>query len=227
LISTIAHQDVAAAAFSPDDTTLAIVGGMNFQLCRASDGGVLHRRALTSGEYCVDFSPDGRFLAFGGSSNSIKLADNTGRILRELPCYSYTHVLAFSPDGTLLASGHSDSVIRLWSLTNGTLRTELRKHGRAVEQLAFSADSRTLLSAAGEGTIRAWSVNQSRDYGVVYRNDMFDEDQLAQGTLCDFSLSADSRRMAVRCYDRAEDDDVLELWDLQEQSPAGDEASQR
>jgi WD40 repeat protein len=225
-ISTIAHEGAAAAAFSSDDKMLAIVGGKKLALWRADDGGEVHQHALQSEGSCVAFSPNGRYLAYGGHSHSIMLTDSTGQsVLHELPCNSYTSALAFSPDSSMLVSGHEDSAIRLWSATNGKLQTELLKDGSAVNRLAFSADGRTLLSAARDGTIRAWSVDQSRDYGIVYRVDVSGENQAASEILVDFSLSSDDRRVAILFQDR-DGRHAIELWDLQEPPPAANDAVQ-
>jgi WD40 repeat protein len=216
LVSTVAHEGARAAAFSPDDKRLAIIGGRILRLCRAHDGGEVYCKTLTGDGYCVAFSPDGSYLAYGGRSALITLIDRGGQVVHDpLPCKSYTNALKFSPDGSLLASGHDDSAIRLWSVASGKLKAELAKHARAINRLAFSADGRTLLSAGLDGTIRAWSVGQSRDYGVVYRARLLDENQPASDVFCDFSLSSDDRRLALLYHDRACKEDIVELWDLQ------------
>lgn len=181
----------------------------------SDDGGEIYRRTLPDDAFSVAFSPDGRRLAYGGRDHLITITDSTGQHIKcRLAANIETGALAFSPDGRLLASGHGDSVIRLWSMPDGKLKAQLAKHARAIDNLAFSPDGRTLLSTSRDRTIRAWSVEQSRDYGVVLRVDPLHVNDLAPGTGCDFSLSADGRWFAALYKDHVQGD-TLELLELQ------------
>jgi WD40 repeat protein len=161
---------VAAFAFSPSGSHLALVGEQYLQLASSESGREIYRQALREPGEAVAFSHNGTRLACGGESGRIYVftADKL-RPLYELACASGIHCLAFSPDDSILVSGHGDSIIRTWEVETGRSRGEMVGHERAVRCVGFSPDGHTLLSAANDGAARLWSVEHCRAFGVLYR----------------------------------------------------------
>jgi WD40 repeat protein len=128
---------------SPDDSTLATVGGTSSPVQRAADqdrgevllweiasGRVKQRlRGHRGSVMCARFSPDGKSLATGGSDTSVIVwSVETGKpwkwgALREH--FGTVTTLAFSADGTMLATGarggkllgrQQDGNFKVWDL---------------------------------------------------------------------------------------------------------------
>jgi WD40 repeat protein/tetratricopeptide (TPR) repeat protein len=65
--------------------------------------------------------------------------------------------VAFHPNGRWAATAASETV-QVWDVDNGTVVTELRGHGNAVNSVAFGADGTLAVTASDDGTARVWRV---------------------------------------------------------------------
>ena len=119
----ISTQNADTMAFSPDNSTLAIVSKgiiylWNFRI-EAADEPTLIPGGLRGFKNVLIFSPDGTILVGSGMegwSNPIKLWDvETGRDLGILSGHTEpVETLVFSHDGKTLASGSEDGTVLLW-----------------------------------------------------------------------------------------------------------------
>jgi serine/threonine protein kinase len=150
---------IAALAFSPSGTTLAIVSE---QICLWDIGVARCASSFGSASItAVTFSPDGKTLA---------ATDNTGKTyLRDVATGSQTatftdpgsdgaYSVAFSPDGKVVAAGDGNGRAYLWNAATGKLITSLADPGsKGVNSVAFSPDGKVV--AAGDGNGRAYLWN--------------------------------------------------------------------
>jgi WD40 repeat protein/serine/threonine protein kinase len=198
-------------AISPDGSLLAIIESDQLLLVRVNSGGRIYRRQLDSRGFDVAFSHDGTRLAYGQESGVCTVIDvATMSDVYEFRSGSSIERLEFSPDDSIIASGHGDSVIRLWNAEAGAPCGELSGHENKISTLAFSPDGNALLSSARDGTVRLWSVDESRNYGIVYRQDRFDS---LKGN-CFVSLSSNGRRLAVGNKTPSSDRFDAMIWNL-------------
>ena len=157
----IEHMD-----FSPDDRTLAGVGGdlksihlwdlVTGELCHTLKGHGF-RRILRS----LDFSSDGQTLAGSGDGRTVHLWDvATGKLHRTIKGRAYEFcVVLFGPGSRTLTSLGDDMTIRLWDVITGELCHTINGPGSVPFGMTFSPDGRTL--ARGEGddnTVHLWDV---------------------------------------------------------------------
>jgi serine/threonine protein kinase/Tol biopolymer transport system component len=151
---------VAALAFSPSGTTLAIASekiclwDIAAARCTSSFGNA----SITA----IAFSPDGQTLA---------ATDNTGRTyLRHVATGTQTatftdsgtdgaYSVAFSPDGKVLAVGDGNGRAYLWNVATGKPVTTLADPGsKGVNSVAFSPDGKVLAAGDGNGRAYLWNV---------------------------------------------------------------------
>jgi WD40 repeat protein/serine/threonine protein kinase len=173
--------DVRLAVFSPDGTTLAIVGGDPVvYLVEADSGRVLH--VLRGHEKVVEvvaFHPQGHKLVSAGADLALRLWDtSTGQLLQVFQGHTgEVFAAAFHPDGTRLVTGGRDRVIRIWDVHTGDALLWLEGHRGFIFSLSFSPDGHTLLSAAGDQTMRLWD-----DFPVSQRLRASQKQPTASGT---------------------------------------------
>lgn len=71
---------------------------------------------------------------------------------------SWVNALAVSPDGQLVACATDDAAVTVWDMSRGTLRAELRGHGRIVRSVAFLKDGRQVVTEGDDTTVRIWDL---------------------------------------------------------------------
>jgi hypothetical protein len=119
-------RGVSALAFSPDSTSLALVGHAPDVLLWdvRTDKERWRIRALTEWVSSVAFSPDGQTLAIGtGNKGTVYLleAATGGERCRFQGHLDRVFAVAFSPNGQLLASAGSDGAPIVWDVTGRIL----------------------------------------------------------------------------------------------------------
>jgi WD40 repeat protein len=163
----------AEVLFSPDDTTLAVIGAGNggttclWDVTTRREFATLTDPAGEFGLYGVTagaFSPDGTTLALADSDNSTYLWDvPSGRLTATLKdpgagenvladpgadpaglAANYPDAVAFSPDGATLAVGDGDGPAYLWDAATARLRATLNDPADGINQ----ADGAGVLSVA-------------------------------------------------------------------------------
>ncbi len=178
---------VAAAALSPDGTTLASNAHERVRTMSAEGdphGGVSlldvasgEKKLLPYPDYSqvnrLLFAPDGTRLA-ANHSHAIDIWDVASRkvatSLPEEPGLG-TAALCWSPDGRFLAVSSAASVdgsprraiVRIWDAATGRSLLGLRGHEHRVSGLAWSADGKRLATASQDRTVRVWDVPALRE----------------------------------------------------------------
>jgi len=193
---TLAVRAVAAA-FSPDGTTLYVVGARG--LVGAWDAGTGVQRATFVGHtdlvLAVAVSADGARVATAGIDRTARIWDAaTGKELlcigTQVPAWS----AALTPDGRLLATGGADGAVRLWDAAR-----ELSTVGVPGRPAGFG-DGHVHLVTAGYGPIRLWDATTGER--LCELGPRPDASHLA--------LSADGRRLLT-----GHGDGRLAIWDLE------------
>jgi WD40 repeat protein len=156
---------VICLSFSPDDTTLAIMGtwggGPTGELwlwnVRAGKGRFPlwgHAAFVTS----VSFSAGGRMLAGGDWDGVVTVWEvASGKVRASFKREGgFVRAVAFLPGSDLLAAGGYDGTVRLWDVRTRRRRAALTGHVGCVNCLASAG--KLLASAGDDGTIRLWDT---------------------------------------------------------------------
>ena len=130
----LAHSEpVNAAAFSPDSTMIATVGGQSRQSVRPQNAVKLWRRDSQTGSWQFDKQLMGHKEVVIG--------------------------VAFSPDSRFLVTASRDNTARVWKASTGELLLALETHRGDVSSASFSLDGRFLLTVSmQDGTARVWDL---------------------------------------------------------------------
>jgi WD40 repeat protein/Tfp pilus assembly protein PilV len=152
-----------AAAFHPDGTTLAVLGGSGqvlvFDLATRTVVKTLSLGAAHDTK-ALAYSPDGRWLA--GTDKDLKTVCVFDARTYEQKAQFTGHegivrTLAFSADGRFLASAGTDRVIRVWEVARGACRL-LEGHTDEVFALAFHPDGTRLASGGRDRAVWIWDL---------------------------------------------------------------------
>ena len=151
---------IAALAFSPSGTTLAIVSekiclwDIAAARCTSSFGSA----SITA----VTFSPDGKTLAATDNSGNTYLRDvATGTQTATLTDSGSdgAYSVAFSPDGKIVAAGDGNGRVYLWNAATGKPITSLADPGsKGVNSVAFSPDGKIVAAGDGNGRVYLWNA---------------------------------------------------------------------
>jgi WD40 repeat protein len=172
------NVELQVAAFSPDRTTVVLVGlapvaDRGEPLVGERTGGYLGLWDLTrrrarweriSGETNkirgADVSPDGRVIATADNEQSVTLWDAAdGTPIRRLRGHRrLVSWVAFSPDGLRLASASWDQTVNVWDVATGQKIVTLRGHMRSVLCVAFSPDGTRLATGSDDQTVKLWDA---------------------------------------------------------------------
>lgn len=171
------HKNPSAAAFSPDNSLLALcyLDDCHIHLWSVPTGRLLkqqhgHKLLVTD----MVFSPDGKLLASGSKDSTIRLRSiETGETVELNGHTDRIECVTFSPDGKLVASS-DDETIRLWTVTGQLLKTLKGYHARWTRKIAFM-DEELLVSVSSNGMAQFWSVSSGRQLRL-YRSDLLPYD---------------------------------------------------
>lgn len=164
-----------AAALTPDQTAIVVVGAEDFErrrcrmrLLRLADGSLVREfDTAGTGVTNVAFSPDGARLATGsgwplgfGADKRILLWDvASGRCDQELQgSANPVEGLVFSPSGQrLYSTGQRDGSVTVWDLSRATVEQHLRSPAGLVTRFSLNSDG-TRLCCGSRGMAHVWTL---------------------------------------------------------------------
>ncbi len=150
-------DDPSAAAFSPDELSIAV----SFQsgiisTYRISSGALVwSKRASDFGPPSIAFSGNGRTIIVGSTSPNVRNASD-GALIRQLNSDKLLVLsVALSADGSYALAGSWSKAAWLWDVKSGRqlLRVE---HPEAVSAVSFANDDRTFVTGAWDRGVRFW-----------------------------------------------------------------------
>jgi hypothetical protein len=156
---------VAALAFSPDGTRLAVGGYYEVTIWNIATGALVRRLGgLPERITAIAWEPQRDMIAVAGGSpaqwGAVVLLDSAlryqPRYLCDLPESALS--VAFSPDGALLAAGCGDRAVRLFDTISGKQKRTLKQHADWVQSVAFNPDGTLLVTASRDRTARVFRV---------------------------------------------------------------------
>jgi WD40 repeat protein len=156
-----ADADIAAVAFAPDNTVLAVDEAGVLRRW-AADGKQLARYFLSDLETLWCFGPGAKLLA-SGNDDLIIWDAATGTLLNRVEQpggeSAWISALAFDPTGALVATGHDDGTVRFWNVPAQQFAGELKAHPRAgVSAVSFSPDGLWVATAGEDLSVRVWDA---------------------------------------------------------------------
>jgi serine/threonine protein kinase len=151
---------IAALAFSPSGTTLAVASE---QICLWDIAAARCTRTFGSASItAIAFSPDGKILAASDNSGktylwNVATGSQTATFTDSGTDGAYS--VAFSPDGKILAAGDGNGRTYLWDVATGKPIASLAGSGsKGVNSVAFSPDGKILAAGDGNGRTYLWNV---------------------------------------------------------------------
>ncbi|HLW66119.1 MAG TPA: hypothetical protein VKS79_12480 [Gemmataceae bacterium] len=152
---------VAAVAYSPDGTLLAVGSYGRVMIWNAKEGRPVQALTQVLGQVNdLKFSPDGTLLAVAGgqpsargdlrlfSTNDWKLVENLGGHL------DVVSSVCFTADGKTLASASFDKTVRIWDLASKQVKQTITGHSDFVYSVAFNPKGDWLVTASKDRTVR-------------------------------------------------------------------------
>ncbi len=213
--ATAAEQSIRAAAFSPDNTTVATAGDDQLIHTWSAETGAAfdvikgHQAAVNA----LAFAPDGNLVSSASDGTALawnlkpewKLERTIGTGGANSPLTDRVNALAFSRGGKLLATGSGEpsrgGEIKLWDPASGQLVRDLPNiHTDAVLGIEFSPDGKFLASGASDKMARVVDLATGK---VVRSFEGHTHHVLA------VSWSLDGRTLAT-----AGADNVVKVWDF-------------
>jgi WD40 repeat protein len=177
---------VACAAYSPDGSRLATVGGDGaVRVWTVGDGGAPSPLVKFEGQpaggttgssplSAVAFSPDGRFVAAAGADAAVRVWDvQTKSEVRDLRgSTDWVTSVAFSPDGRFLASASAekDNAVRVFELPSLESAGAGSGHLSGVNAVAVSPGGRLVATASKDETIKLWDPESGKEVGTLVGN---------------------------------------------------------
>ncbi len=160
-----ALPSVAALAWSPDGSTIA-VAGYHEVLLHSADGERITGRLVgfSPSIAALAFSPDGKLLATAGGATSeygeIQLWDVASQqLVRSIRTSNDTVFgVSFSPDGARVAVGCADKLVRVFAVADGGEVMKCDNHIDWVFATAFSNDGARLVTGSRDRAVKLIDV---------------------------------------------------------------------
>jgi mono/diheme cytochrome c family protein len=156
---------VAALAFGPDGSQLAVSGYYEVTIWNVADGSLARRvggvpERITS----IAWHAKRDLIALAGGSpaqwGTVALvepgADFAVRFLCDLPDTALA--VAFSPDGSRIVAGAADRSARIFDTVSGKTVRTLKLHADWVNSVAFSPDGSRIVTASRDRTARIFDA---------------------------------------------------------------------
>ncbi|HEY5777813.1 MAG TPA: TIR domain-containing protein [Terrimicrobiaceae bacterium] len=204
---------VTSVVFSPDSKSLAVSNVVDLSLRNAATGerigepilglGAAWQPQFGAGEpACVAFSRDGKLLALDVREELWLWEIATRQPLGKLTGHTeWITQLAFSPDGKVIASGDRTGVVRLWDVVRRQpIGEPIVGRSGWVLHLAFSADGKILSWGGLDGAIHRYDWEHATFIGQP----------IFVGEMASFTVSPDSRQIAVGAKDG-----TIRLWEVE------------
>ena len=160
-----ALPSIAALAWSPDGSVLAIAGHHEILLQRPDGQGLLGRLPGYSPSIsALAFSPDGKVLAAAGGATSeygeVQLWEVAKqKLLRSIRTSNDTVFgISFSPDGSRVAVGCADKLVRVFSALDGTETMRCDNHIDWVFATVFTQDGQRLVTGSRDRAVKLIEV---------------------------------------------------------------------
>lgn len=200
------HNQIWAAAFSPDGTRLVTAGDGNIRLWDSKGKLLRELEEYPTWVRDIQFSPNGQYLASRGDNlkyNQISqvilfsLNNPEQKIFIDDNKHSSTD-MHFSPNGQYFVTAGQDDIVKLFNL-NGQKITEFKANQNGVNKVKFGINSKVLATAGNDGTAKLWDITGKL---LVKFNGH-------QGKVNEVQFSPDEQYLAT-----AGDDGNTKLWNL-------------
>jgi len=150
----------STAAWSPDETQLAVALERTATLLELPSGKIRFIADNPTPISTMGFSPDGTQLAIGSRDSCARIWDTRTGTMRQALNNSCgdTHALAFSEDGRLLLSGGDSKRLILWDLDQAVPKLELLDFKGSIRSVAFSPDNSRFVTASRDKRLAIWDT---------------------------------------------------------------------
>jgi WD40 repeat protein len=166
LPSSTSDLPLAAAAFSPDSTRLAIGLGSIGRVWETT-GRRLPIALLGHEDWTLDtvFSPDGRRITTASRDHTARIWDATnGRPLLVLRGHTGPiDSVRYSADGRRLLTAGRDGSARIWDASSGALLRVLSANSGSAPIVDFSPDAGRVATTAGDNSLRLWDADSGAE----------------------------------------------------------------
>lgn len=153
----------------------------------------------------VSFSPDGKSLAIANKLGIEIWATSNFKKTSTLPKSGQMQEIAWAPDSKSLIAGGSDFNLNIIPV-DGSAKTSLKGHTKAVSAVAFSSDGKLYASGDRSGKIRIWTLTAKSPTSI--------EIEAHRGGVDSLSFSPDGSILAS-----AGRDTLVKSWATQSAEP--------
>jgi len=203
----VKENRVTALSFNKDGSLLAL-GQDNGQIRLLTIPDGIDKDTFKTGATkvkAVSFSPDGKSLAIANKLGIEIWATSNFKKTTTLPKSGQMQEIAWTPDSKNLIAGGSDFNLNIIPM-DGTAKTSLKGHTKAVSAVAFSSDGKLFASGDRSGKIRIWTWGEKSPTSKEF--------QAHQGGVDSISFSADGTILAS-----AGRDALVKTWHTQSAEP--------
>ena len=211
----IDEQDTLhSAAYAPDGDMVATGGYLEVHLLDPEDGSTIRVIEANHSVEDLQFSPDGSLIGAGQGLYGVMLS-NVDDGSEHLTLHSgYNNVLAFSPDEETIATSNRDGVLWIWDVQTGEELSEfVPPETEFATSVVFAPAGATVALGNWDGDIFLWDVESGELVATL-------ENPADHGYADRIAFAPDGEHLAV-VGARADFDDVVRLWNVDEGSEHG------